>query len=78
MKLAENPKHRKFLEALSALSRQYGIIITGCGCCGSPYLTEEQVPAAGTETTVPFYAQSDGDEQVIWCRQTDDGKLVRA
>lgn len=29
----------RFLEELSELTTKYGIIIAGCGCCGSPYLT---------------------------------------
>lgn len=29
-----------FLEKLSELSLSYGITIGGCGCCGSPYLTD--------------------------------------
>ncbi len=28
----------KFLNELSILTNKYGIIIGGCGCCGSPYL----------------------------------------
>ena len=30
-----------FLKRLTDLSSEYGLIIGGCGCCGSPYLTEE-------------------------------------
>lgn len=30
----------KFLEELSALTKKYGFEIGGCGCCGSPYLTD--------------------------------------
>jgi len=29
-----------FLEELAELSHKYGIVIEGCGCCGSPYLNE--------------------------------------
>lgn len=29
-----------FLEKLSELTLSYGIIIEGCGCCGSPYLID--------------------------------------
>jgi hypothetical protein len=31
---------REFLVELSALSQKYGIMIEGCGCCGSPALLE--------------------------------------
>lgn len=27
-----------FLNDLNELTRQHGIVIGGCGCCGSPYL----------------------------------------
>lgn len=30
----------KFLEELTALSLKYEIFIGGCGCCGSPFLTD--------------------------------------
>lgn len=33
-------KKKEFLEELTALTKKYGIYIDGCGCCGSPYLTE--------------------------------------
>jgi hypothetical protein len=29
----------KFLKELSDTSKKYGIYVTGCGCCGSPYLS---------------------------------------
>lgn len=31
-------KLEKFLLELSCLTIKYGIVIAGCGCCGSPYL----------------------------------------
>ena len=30
----------KFLKELSELSNEYGFIIGGCGCCGSPWVDE--------------------------------------
>ena len=36
---------RDFLIELRALSLHHNIFISGCGCCGSPYLTvEEEAP----------------------------------
>lgn len=29
-----------FLEKLNELTLSYGIVIGGCGCCGSPYLLD--------------------------------------
>lgn len=31
-----------FLTELGELSKRYGIVIGGCGCCGSPYLDYEE------------------------------------
>lgn len=31
---------KEFLRKLSALSKQTGIHIGGCGCCGSPFLVQ--------------------------------------
>jgi hypothetical protein len=33
-------KYEAFLEELTALSKKHGLIISGCGCCGSPRVTE--------------------------------------
>lgn len=30
----------KFKEELTALTKKYGIVIWGCGCCGSPSLMD--------------------------------------
>jgi Fe-S oxidoreductase len=29
----------KFLEEYKVLCLKYGIIVSGCGCCGSPFLS---------------------------------------
>ena len=39
-----------FLEGLTKLSRETGIVVGGCGCCDSPFLAEED--AAGLERGV--------------------------
>jgi hypothetical protein len=31
-------KERAFLIDLEAISRKHGIVVSGCGCCGSPNL----------------------------------------
>lgn len=35
----EKERVNTFLTELTALTRKHGIKISGCGCCGSPYLT---------------------------------------
>jgi hypothetical protein len=32
-----------FLAELSALTMKYGVVVAGCGCCGSPYLYDSNV-----------------------------------
>jgi len=34
-------KLESFLNELTQLSEKYKLFIGGCGCCGSPYLTEK-------------------------------------
>ncbi len=33
-----NEKEKEFMRGLTELTRKTGILIGGCGCCGSPYL----------------------------------------
>ncbi len=33
-------KYEAFLNELTKLTQKYGVEISGCGCCGSPALTE--------------------------------------
>lgn len=39
----DRQKLKKFLTELTDLSIKHGIVIEGCGCCGSPYLTEQEM-----------------------------------
>ena len=43
----------EFLSELGALSRKHGIWVSGCGCCGSPFLVEEDAPG--------YYTRGDED-----------------
>lgn len=56
-----------FLIALTELSRKHGIVVTGCGCCGSPSLRKlepsQMVPDAG-------YGANDGSD-VQWLAPGD-------
>lgn len=38
----DREKIEDFLKDLTKLTRRTGVIIGGCGCCGSPYLTVEK------------------------------------
>ena len=33
-------EQRQFLKELAELTKKYGIVISGCGCCGSPSLEQ--------------------------------------
>ncbi len=51
-----------FLEELSVLTRKHGIAIGGCGCCGSPYLSDLTETQRNTEDWhYTVYTPSDKD-----------------
>lgn len=40
MNFEEQENTKEFLKELAELSMKHGIVIGGCGCCGSPHLNE--------------------------------------
>ena len=60
-----NENERAFLIGLEKLTRETGIEIAGCGCCGSPFLLEADI----TDTR-SGYGMLDG--QVEWIDPSDD------
>jgi len=63
MKMEEDVK--RFLEGLNALTRETGIVISGCGCCGSPSLYREQeISDKGG------YICERGEEKLTWIEPT--------
>lgn len=33
-------REREFMRELSALTKKHGVVVSGCGCCGSPALED--------------------------------------
>lgn len=65
--MMDEDKKRRFLTDLTAVSRQHGIVIGGCGCCGSPWvddMDERYITGA--------YGYSSGGE-LMWLCASDDG-----
>ena len=56
----------EFLTELSALSRRYGIVIGGCGCCESPWLESFEGDLHGC------YYTTEGDSQLKWKAATTE------
>jgi hypothetical protein len=61
-------RYEQFLKELAALSRKHNIEISGCGCCGSPGLSdfrpEQLTPTSG-------YVCAEGTEELTWVNNTD-------
>ena len=56
---------RAFLIGLEKLSRETGVVVGGCGCCGSPYLFEEADMSKGAG-----YGWTSGGD-VTWISPSD-------
>ena len=52
-------KERAFLIELTELSRKHNIVVSGCGCCGSPNLVE-------TDCSDPDAGYGSGSCDVEW------------
>ena len=55
-------KENKFIIELEKLTRKYGIVICGCGCCGSPRLDKINLTK---ESKLAGYG-SDGRCDIVW------------
>ena len=52
---AQNARVVAFLAGLTALSREHGVTVYGCGCCGSPVLDVRGEPLAAGSYRVNAY-----------------------
>ena len=65
----EKGKIQDFLKRLAALSEETGVVIQGCGCCGSPSLQEIDGNFA---RPVAYYSTSSGDDVTPRQRSADN------
>jgi hypothetical protein len=59
----------KFLQGLEKLTRETGVSIGGCGCCGSPFLSELEIKDLVFECG---YAAEENGDKVCWISQSDE------
>jgi hypothetical protein len=52
---------KEFLDGLTELSLKTGVTIGGCGCCGSPYTTNESIKGKYSYNII-----DDDVEDVCW------------
>lgn len=55
-------KQEEFIKGLKKLTLKTGIVIGGCGCCGSPFLRE----LAEVEKNGNYDFDSIGNDKVTW------------
>ena len=54
-----------FLEELTELTRKHSIEIGGCGCCGSPFLSEIE----DADKNGHYVSGSDSDDYITWRKE---------
>ena len=55
-----------FVADLNALADKHGLVVGGCGCCGSPWVVAREKPASYSIGTL------DGDRTMVSQLQYDD------
>lgn len=65
LKKSINKEIECFLIGLAELTEKHGIVICGCGCCGSPYLEERKMTV---ETVVAENLQYDEKTKKYLCK----------
>ena len=59
-------KEKEFIKGLEKLTRETGIVIGGCGCCGSPYLDVAEITSDDAG-----YAQKPEEGEIGWIDPSD-------
>jgi hypothetical protein len=61
-------KHVEFIRELEALTRKYGLVVAGCGCCDSPRLDSDSNIA---DLRSGYCIESDGGN-LKWVAPSDE------
>jgi hypothetical protein len=66
-----NSNEKAFLVGLEKLSRETGVVVCGCGCCGSPFLNALETPES---VDVAGYSADDDSlvSEIRWVSPADD------
>lgn len=55
----------EFLQKLKQLTLKYGIIVDGCGCCGSPFLNE-----IDSKSQSDYFYRCEDEYDIVWSDPT--------